>query len=155
MFWEDNSIVIGMLQEFKKDTTGITINSEYNIFKQMRDEVDTMCDIFDSGTNLLLHSMYVVSNWKIVDFDDYDNVYVVQSLLYPIRPIRLCSEFIATIYITLTAIRFVIYHILCHPLYTFLLISVIMKRMVMTILLPLLKLCERLYSNQQVTHYVV
>lgn len=98
MFWEDNSIVIGMLQEFKKDTTGITINSEYNIFKQMRDEVDTMCDIFDSGTNLLLHSMYVVSNWKIVDFDDYDNVYVVQSLLYPIRPIRLCSEFIATIH---------------------------------------------------------
>lgn len=95
MFWEDNSIVIGMLQEFKKDTTGITINSEYNIFKQMRDEVDTMCDIFDSGTNLLLHSMYVVSNWKIVDFDDYDNVYVVQSLLYPIR---LCSEFIATIH---------------------------------------------------------
>lgn len=95
MFWEDNSIVIGMLQEFKKDTTGITINSEYNIFKQLRDEVDTMCDIFDSGTNLLLHSMYVVSNWKIVDFDDYDNVYVVQSLLYPIR---LCSEFIATIH---------------------------------------------------------
>lgn len=96
MFWEDNSIVIGMLQEFKKDTTGITINSEYNIFKQMRDEVDTMCDIFDSGTNLLLHSMYVVSNWKIVDFEDYDNV--VQSLLYPIRPIRLCSGFIATIH---------------------------------------------------------